>query len=820
MELTWTDRSPGPEPLAAPVLPQPVGYRLKTALLGKPLTRDSLHHQRLSKLTALGVLASDCISSSAYGSEQMLIYLLPIFGFAGFTMLLPLTGVILAVLVIVTLSYRDVVSVYTRTGGSYVVARDNFGPVVAQIAAVALMLDYIVTVAIQSAAGALAMTSALPSLADYATEIAAGWVLVMFYGNLRGVREAGRTFALPTYLFVGSMALVLITGVVRELTGELPHYPLGAPGTIDLGQGMQVASWLGIFYLLKAFANGGASLTGLEAISNGVSVFRRPEGINARRTLVAMSIILGTLVAGVSWLAFQTHAMPYSSGTPTVIAQVAQGVFGSGTFGHLLFLLVQFATMLILWTGANTPFSGFPFLTSFVAEDRFLPRQLTRRGHRLVFSNGIIVLTVTALSLLLFTGAHVDKLVAFYAIGVFTGFTLAGLGMAKYFHTHRTGRWRLKVVINALSGCLSLVVVTVFAVVKFTEGAWLVLLVFALGVLALIRLNRQYRLEAAALAVAGPHGGPPRNISRHELILLVDGVDLATIAALRYARSLRPNVVRAVHFVLDDVHADEVRRAWESTPALQEVSLHLIDCPDRRLVRATLELAAGETRDAGTHLTLLLPRRTYPRVLGSLLHDHTADDIARATSRLPRVVSTVVPLDVAGLIARRATSESQLLADAHRGGASSVGRPGRKATPMEAAPHRIAPFQGVPADEVAADGVVWDGVVPGERALTAAAGDRSGGRLPRTPIGQLRWRQRAAVEGRVRSVRMAPLAGAPSVEVDLWDSSGGVTLIFYGRRAIPGISAGGKLAVEGMVGERKGRLAICNPTYQLLEPAG
>jgi amino acid transporter len=802
VEPTWTDGSGGPEPLASPALPQTFGYRLKTRLLGAPLTRDSLRHQRLSKVTALGVLASDCISSSAYGSEQMLIYLLPIFGFAGFTMLLPLTAVILTVLAIVTLSYRDVVSVYTKTGGSYVVARDNFGPVIAQIAAVALMLDYIVTVAIQSAAGALALTSAFPVLADYATWIAAGWVMVMFYGNLRGVREAGKTFALPTYLFVGSMALVLITGGVRALQGDLPQYPLGAEGTIEIGQGAQVLSWLGIFYLLKAFANGGASLTGLEAISNGVSVFRHPEGINARRTLVVMSIILGTLVGGVSWLAYLTHATPFSSGTPTVIAQVAQAVFGSGDAGHVLFLLVQFATMFILWTGANTPFSGFPFLTSFIAEDRFLPRQLTRRGHRLVFSNGIIVLTVTALSLLLFTGAHVDKLVAFYAIGVFTGFTLAGLGMAKYFLTHRTGNWRLKVAINTLSGSLALVVVVVFAVVKFTEGAWLVLLVFAIGVLALIRLNRQYRSEAAALAVAGPQGGPARNITRHEVILLVDGVDLATIATLRYARSLRPNTLRAVHFTLDDVHAEQVQRAWETTAALRELPLHLIDCPDRRLVRAAMELAAEETVDPGTHLTLLLPRRTFPRMLGSLLHDHTADDIARATSRLPRVVATVVPFDVAGLIARRATDAQTRQPAAATGIAGDVAV-GTTPTPVRTTP---IPVRTTPTPVRTASR--WD---PGVATEPSPDGTI-------TPIAQLRWRQRATVEGRVRSVRMAPMSGAPSVEADLWDGSGGVTLVFYGRRAICGVTAGARMEVQGMVGERKGRLAICNPIYRLLEP--
>ena len=796
MRPRWTVTSPAPLPLNTPDTgPEPLGYRLKTRLLGKPITSDQLKHERLSKFLALGVLSSDCISSSAYGSEEMLLILLPAFALAGFGILLPLTGVILTVLVIVTLTYRDVVTVYTKTGGSYVVARENFGPLVAQVAAVALMLDYIVTVAVQSAAGTYALASAFygtpyfDMLQSKQLPITIAVVLILFYGNLRGIREAGRAFALPTYLFAGSMSIVILVGLVREVLGDLPTYPIGGPNIVPI-QGGNYVWYIALFYLLRAFANGGSSLTGLEAISNGVSVFHKPEGINARKTLVVMSLILGFLVAGISWLAFVTKSQPYNLGTPTVISQVATAVLGDSWAGHAGFLFVQIATMLILWTGANTPFNGFPFLASFVAEDQFLPRQLMRRGHRLAFSNGIIVLAIAALALLIGTGAHVDALVAFYAIGVFTGFTLAGFGMARYFSRNAPTPNRRKVVLNTLTGVVSALVVVIFAVVKFTEGAWLVLVLFPLGVWALFRLNRQYRAEAETLRGGGsptPALGRTAKIARHSVVVLVDNADLATVAAMRYALSLDASSLRAVHFVLDEDHADALLLSWSSQSTLQNVPLDFVACRDRRLDKAVMEMAARETTDPSTELTLLLPRRTYARFLGRILHDHTADDIARSISQMPRVYATVIPFDVEGLIERRKANIAAL----EQAGAS-VGVPRELEPAMVGAP---APAEWDRTDEEA--------VIHGERP--------TGG----TPIADVTWRERATITGQVRAVRVASLADSPSLEVELWDESGGVTLLFYGRRSIPGIHTGSRLTAVGTVGERNGRLAIANPVYRL-----
>src|SRR5487761_57793 len=326
--------------------PDPFWYTAKTKLLGPPLVNEQLGEQRLSKPLALGVLSPDGISSSAYGTEEILIALLPMAGLAAFTLILPMTLAILLVMTFVVLSYREVVMVYIRPGGSYVVARDNFGPRIAQVCAVALLIDYVVTVAVQVAAGTAAVASAFPGIGTYKLEICVGVVLLMCLGNLRGIKEAGRAFAVPTYLFAGAVILMIVVGLIREALGQLhPYDPHAMAGTYTLGSSSSgLISAVMIFTLLRAFANGGASLTGIEAVSDSVGAFRPPEGANARRVLVAEGTILGVLVAGISWLAHATHATPYKSGYPTVLAQEANLVFGQA--GHFMFYLVQAATAL------------------------------------------------------------------------------------------------------------------------------------------------------------------------------------------------------------------------------------------------------------------------------------------------------------------------------------------------------------------------------------------------------------------------------------------------------------------------------------------
>jgi len=368
-------------------LPETFGYTLKRKLLGPPLVNEQIAEEKLSRPLAIGVLSCDGISSAAYGTEEMLIEMIPIVGLAAFTLILPMTLVILVGIVLVVLSYREVVSVYTRAGGSYVVARENFGPRVAQVAAVALLIDYTVTVAVQTAAGSAAIVSAFPQMANIPVigpyiliVISVLAVVIMCYGNLRGIREAGRTFALPTYLFSGSVGLMIIVGLVREVVGSgLPHVTTQA-GTYPIGHSTQALLSIGMIYMLaRSFANGGSSLTGIEAVSNAVSALRPPEGRNARQILVTQGSIVAFLIAGISWLSHVTHAIPYIAGYPTVLAQEANVVFGSS--GHFMYFVVQAATALILFTGGNTSFSGFPFLASFVAGDSFLPREVPQAGQ-------------------------------------------------------------------------------------------------------------------------------------------------------------------------------------------------------------------------------------------------------------------------------------------------------------------------------------------------------------------------------------------------------------------------------------------------------
>jgi amino acid transporter len=777
---------------------------------------EQLGEQRLSKTMALGVLSPDGISSSAYGTEEILIELLPLFGMAAFLVILPMTGVILFVMALVVLSYREVVMVYTRAGGSYVVARDNFGPRVAQIAAVALLIDYVVTVAVQVAAGTAAIVSAIPALGPYVIEISVGVILLMCLGNLRGIKEAGKAFALPTYLFSGSVLLMIVIGLIRETVGKLHVQDVAQlSGTVHIGAGTAgLEASAVIFTLLRAFANGGSSLTGIEAVSNAVSAFRPPEGLNARKVLITEAAILATLIAGISWLAHLTHAIPYTSGYPTVISQEADMVFGSP--GHIMYYVVQAATALILYTGGNTSFNGFPFLTSFVAEDAFLPRWMMKRGHRLVFSNGIIVLTVASTTLMVAVGSNVNRLVPFYAIGVFTAFSMAGFGMAKFFHTHKDPGWRYKVAVNFSAGVLSAIVVAIFAVVKFAEGAWVVVVLFPILVYALIRLNREYRAEAEVLQSLGDirakrvaAGVAPveQNYTRRVVLVFIDDYDLATIAAIRYAKSLRPTTLRAVHFAIDNRESERLRNAWQH---VRGVPLDFIDTPDRRLTRAAEELVASEVAQPGTQVTVILPRRSYSALAGRLLHDRTADKIASVVSHLPNAAATIIPFDVQNRV--RVLQERHTAVKAELKVGKEL-KTGTDRTPAPARTEELSP----PATDIEA---ALAAATPAEETKPPGADGYIRPKPPAgvNPIGALKEPGRAVVEGRVRLVEIRPVERNSVLVTEISDSTGDLTAMFYGREHIPGLMCGSRVRLKGAVGFKDGHPVMINPKYELVVP--
>ena len=777
------------------ILPESLSYRLKKAVLGPPLVTERLSVERLGKPTALGVLSPDCISSTAYGTEEILFVLVRAVGVAAFSLLLPITLAVIVVLLFVTLSYREVVMVYTRAGGSYVVARENFGVRVAQISAVALIIDYVVTVAVQVAAGTDALTSAVPALArgELPVAISVAVVALMCYGNLRGIREAGRMFALPTYLFITATGSVIIIGLIRAALGQLHAHSIHHPGVVPIGTpGSGLLYGAGIIIVLRAFANGGSSLTGLEAISNGVSTFRQPEGPNARRVLVIMSTILGCLVAGVSLLAHITHAVPYVNGSPTVLSQEAKYVFGSAWFGRFGFFFVQAATMLILWTGGNTSFNGFPNLASFVAEDSFLPHRLTRRGHRLVFSNGIIILAIAAEALLIVTRSQVDVLVGVYAVGVFTGFTFAGFGMSKHHIRLREKGWKYKLVINGFAGLLSLSVVLIFVIVKFREGVWIVVVLFIILVPTLIRLHKQYDEERKELEENVSNAVVAPILRRHVVLVFVDRLDLADARALQYARMLDPDELRAVHFVLDSARAAELETQWVQL-GLSRFPLDLVECPDRRLIRASMELIADVAADGQTEVSVLLPHRVVAGAWQRLLHDRTSDRIAAFVGELPNVNATIVPFQLGKrrrqLVPWKAGGEqgSAALHDAEFGTIESS-RAAREAGAKTAA-ERVAGFQSAATTGLATGAVA---------------------------IGDLRSRQRARVAGRIRTVRVQPRAGVPSLECTIADGTGQLMLVFQGRRRVAGIEPGARVVAEGMVAVRGHSVGMVNPLYWVI----
>jgi amino acid transporter len=775
-------------PPAVPVPPDPLSYRLKRRVLGQPLHSEELEHQRLGKPTALAVFASDNLSSSAYATEEILHVLIPVAGVVAFSLVVPITLAMCVVLGFLILSYRETIKEYPSAGGAYLVTKDNFGSGVAQVAGASLLIDYILTVAVSASAGTAALTSAFGGLAPYRVPIAVFFIALIALGNLRGVRESGRIFAVPTYFFMVTMALLLGIGAWKYAAGDLPDFA----GVVQEGQleldgvgvsGIGLLLGVRLWDVLHAFASGGAAVTGVEAISNGVPAFRKPAWRNARQTLVIMGTGLGVMFVGLSALAAEMHVRPYEAGTPTVISQIGEGVFGGGVIGDVLFYALQAGTMLILVMAANTGFADFPRLASFQAGDSFLPRQLTKRGHRLVYSNGIIALAGAAAVLVVITGAEVTRLIPLYAIGVFTGFTLSQAGMTKHHWRRREPGWRRSLVIQGFGALLSAVVAVVIAVTKFEDGAWAILIVLPALVVVLLRLNRQYVSEAAHLEADVPAAVTAPILRRHVVLVFVDRLDLAAARAIQYARTLTPDDLRAVHFVIDDDAARHLGDEW-SRLGLQRVPLELVDCPDRRLTRSAVATVAMELADGSTEVSVLLPDRKFNGLWHRILHDRTADAIAEEVSRLPHANVTTVPFHFDTVDDPELALPLMVGAGADGAGQSAGASP-------------------------------WAAPGPARPGHNGGAGNGHGPPEGCTPIADVRYRQRARVGGRVRSLRVVPQHDTPLLELVLDDGTAAISVVFLGRRGLAGVEVGRRMAVEGMVGVHRNRLALLNPRYSL-----
>ena len=546
--------------------------RLKAIAIGRPLSNEEEIAERLSKKKALAIFSSDAISSSAYATEEILRVLI----LAGTAALLWSIGISLAIaglLAVVALSYRQICFAYPSGGGAYVVARENLSQRFALVAAAALLIDYVMTVAVSTASAVAQIVSVVPSLHVVAVEIGLASITLITVANLRGLRESGNIFAVPTYLFVGLALLMIVIGLLKVLAGEaqpLPPHPLAVPPETQV---------LTVILLLKAFASGSVALTGTEAITNGVPAFKPPEPRNAANTLIVMAVLLGVLFVGITLVAHAFDIRPTNTdaGGPTVIAQAAAAVFGNGT---ALYLALQASTALILFLAANTSFNAFPRLAAILAQDGFMPRQFTFRGDRLSFSWGIVLLAVVAGLILAAFGGDTHALIPLYSVGVFVTFTISQTGMVRYWRRVRTAGWRWRLVINALGAVLTLVVLAIVVSEKFRDGAYLVVILTPVLVAIMLFIRRQYAASAAELAIRPGFIVPP--LHREERVVIpIPGINRAVVQAVNVGRSISNNI-RAVFISEDPDAAAETRSLWEAQ--VPGVPLVVVESPYRALV--------------------------------------------------------------------------------------------------------------------------------------------------------------------------------------------------------------------------------------------
>jgi amino acid transporter len=608
---------------------------VKRILIGPPIASTEEQHQRLIKVIALAVFASDAISSTAYATEEILLVLVPRDPRDAFTHLVPISLVVVGLLAIVVASYRQTIHAYPGGGGSYVVSRENLGTTPSLVAGSSLLVDYVLTVAVSISAGTAAITSAFNGLHPYRVELCLLFLVLMTIANLRGVKESGRLFAGPTYIYIFSILLLIGTGLFKVFVQDLGPIPDQERYIAELTRHGETLGPITLFLLMRAFSSGAVALSGVEAVSNGVPAFRKPETHNAATTLVWMALILGGCFFGLSVLASHLEPIPRENGD-TVLSIMGSAVFGDGT---LLYYLLQFATFAILILAANTAYADFPRLGSIVARDGYLPRQLQNRGDRLVFSNGIIALAVLAGVLIVIFEGDTSALIPLYAVGVFTGFTLSQAGMVRHHWRLRETRWKLGLVINVAGAVTTFVVLLVVVVSKFTIGAWIPVVIIPLFVLMLSSIGRHY--ARAQEAVQPPPDWKPRSYE-HVVVILVNSVTRSVLEAVSYARTLAPDRLVAVSVVSTDDEQEALVQAW-STYRLP-VELHTIYSPYRELTRPLLqyldELDADRQDDM---ITVVIPELVTSWAT-QFLHNQSAFALKARLLYRPRTAVISLPL--------------------------------------------------------------------------------------------------------------------------------------------------------------------------------
>jgi amino acid transporter len=608
----------------------------KRFVIGNPIATSEDQHQRLSKKVALPVFASDAISSTAYATEEILIVFLSLagVGMAAYTKLVPISIMVIILLAIVATSYRQTIFAYPNGGGSYVVSKENLGEYPGLVAGASLLIDYVLTVCVSVAGGVAAIVSAFNGLAPYRVQLCIGFVLLMMVANLRGLKESGSLFAPPTYLYVASLLTLIVVGLFRVFVQDLP--PIEHTG--EAAHLLEMQASVTMFYFLKAFASGAVALTGVEAVSNGVPAFKKPESRNASTTLIMMAVILGTCFFGLSLLAQHLEPVKDHEGIipNTVLAQLAEQVYGGR---NVFFFITQFSTFAILILAANTAYADFPRLTSIIAKDNYLPRQFMNRGDRLVFSNGVIFLSLASIGLLVAFGGLVNALIPLYAVGVFTGFTLSQTGMCVHHYRHRETRWKLHIGINGVGAVTTLFVAGTVVTVKFTDGAWIPAVLIPSMMIGFKLVSRHYVRVRKYLHPVEGYRAPYHT---HFVIVLVGSVNQGVLRALRYAESLRPDRLIALSVIQTPEDRERLNSEWAKYDI--NVELDMITSEFRDLTEPILNrINELDSENQDDLITVIIPE-FVTSIKSQWLHNQSALAIKAKLLFRPNTVVTSVPI--------------------------------------------------------------------------------------------------------------------------------------------------------------------------------